>query len=63
MLSKLKTIIKLIVYHIINVLLIPSKNILPDSLLLIRLNTIGDYVLFRNYIEILKKLKDTKIIA
>ena len=52
---KFKTIIKLIAYFIINLLIRPSKKINPKSLVLIRLDAIGDYILFRNFIEILKK--------
>jgi len=55
MTSKLKTIIKLIIYYFINLFIKPSKEIKPKSLLLIRLDAIGDYILFRNFIEILKK--------
>ena len=55
MFTKLKTFSKLIVYFIIAQLLKPSKEINQKSLLLIRLDDIGDYVLFRNFIEILKK--------
>ena len=60
MISKLKTLIKLIIYYFINLLILPSKEIQPKSLLLIRLDAIGDYVLFRNYIELLKKSEKYK---
>lgn len=64
MTSKLKTLIKLIIYFVIELFIKPSKEIKPKSLLLIRLDAIGDYVLFRNYIELLKtseKYKDYSI--
>jgi len=38
----------------------PTKEIKPKSLLLIRLDAIGDYVLFRNFIELLKKSEKYK---
>ena len=60
MASQLKTIIKLIVYFIIDLLIKPSKEKNPKSLLLIRLDAIGDYILFRNYVEILKKSEKYK---
>ncbi len=62
--AKIKTVIKLIIYYFINLLISPSKEIKPKSLLLIRLDAIGDYVLFRNFIEVLRnsqKYKDYKI--
>jgi len=55
MISKLKTLIKFIIYYFINKLISPSKELQLNSLLLIRLDAIGDYVMFRNYIKILKK--------
>jgi len=55
MISKSKTLIKLIIFYIIDLIIFPSKEKKPKSLLLIRLDAIGDYVLFRNYIEVLKK--------
>ena len=61
---KFKTIIRFIVYFIINFLIRPSKKIEPKSLVLIRLDAIGDYILFRNFIETLKnsqKYKDYSI--
>lgn len=60
MISKLKTLIKFIIYFAIEFFIKPSKEIKPKSLLLIRLDAIGDYVLFRNYIEILKKSEKYK---
>ena len=60
MISKLKTLIKLIIYYFINLSVNSSKEIKPKSLLLIRLDAIGDYVLFRNFIELLKKSEKYK---
>lgn len=60
MISKLKILIKFIIYFVIEFFIKPSKEIKPKSLLLIRLDAIGDYVLFRNYIEILKKSEKYK---
>ncbi len=60
MMSKLKTLIKFTIYYIMNLFISPSKEIKPNSLLLIRLDAIGDYVLFRNFIEELKKSKKYK---
>ncbi len=60
MTSKLKTLIKLIIYFVIELFIKPSKEIQPKSLLLIRLDAIGDYVLFRNFIEVLKKSEKYK---
>lgn len=51
---KLKEIIKLILYSFIDLFIFPSKQIKQNFILLIRLDAIGDYVLFRNFIEILE---------
>lgn len=59
-----KDIIKFVVYSIVDLFIKPSKEIIPRSLLLVRLDAIGDYVLFRNFIEILRtseRYKDYKI--
>ena len=56
-LSNIKSLIKLIIYTCLKLLFKPFKAITPNSLLLIRLDAIGDYILFRNYIEALKKSK------
>ena len=58
MLSIVKTVMQFAVYSLINFFVNPPKEILPKSLLLVRLDGIGDYVLFRNFIE---KLKTNKI--
>mgnify|MGYP001219886932 CR=1 FL=1 len=55
MISRLKTVIKIIVYRFVDLFIKPSKDIKSKSILLIRLDGIGDYILFRNFIEILKK--------
>jgi ADP-heptose:LPS heptosyltransferase len=54
MISGLINIVKYIVYSIIDLLVQSSNQIIPKSLLIIRLDAIGDYVLFRNFIKILK---------
>jgi ADP-heptose:LPS heptosyltransferase len=54
---KLKNIIKSLCFYCINFFILPSKNITEKSILLIRLDAIGDYILFRNFIEILKNSK------
>ena len=62
--SKIKNLIKTIIYWIVDRLVFPSKKIQRDSLLLIRLDGIGDYVLFRDFIKVLKespKYHDKKI--
>jgi len=64
MISKLKTLIKFIIYYFIKLNIVPAKEIVPKSILLVRLDAIGDYVLFRNFIKVLKeseKYKDYKI--
>ncbi len=60
MISKLKTAIRFSAYLCINLFIKPSKQIKQKSLLLIRLDAIGDYVLFRNFIEVLKKSEKYK---
>ena len=54
MISKLKTVIKITIYRIVDLFIKPTKKITINSILLIRLDHIGDYVLFRNYIELIK---------
>jgi len=48
------------IYYFINLLIFPTEKIKQKSILLIRLDAIGDYVLFRNYIEVLKKSEKYK---
>lgn len=58
--SNIKFFIKFIIYRLIDLFIKPSQNIKPKTILLIRLDAIGDYVLFRNYIEVLKKSQKYK---
>ncbi|XPV70032.1 MAG: glycosyltransferase family 9 protein [Halarcobacter sp.] len=60
MLSKLKNLIRFIIYYFINLIIKPAEDIKQKSLLLVRLDAIGDYILFRNYIEVLKKSEKYK---
>lgn len=60
----IKDLIKLVVYKFFEFNLRPKKEMRPKTLLLIRLDGIGDYVLFRNYIQILaesQKYRDYSI--
>lgn len=57
---KLKIFIELIIHYFVSLLIYPSKNIELKSILLIRLDAIGDYILFSNFIEILKKSEQYK---
>ena len=50
-----KNLIKFIIFFFINLLIRPNKKIKLKTLLIIRLDAIGDYVLFRNYLEIISK--------
>lgn len=64
MITIIKTLLKPIFYSIIDLIVTPTKKIRPKTLLIIRLDAIGDYILFRNFIEILrisKKYKGYKI--
>ena len=60
MYSRVKEIIRYIIFSLIDKFIIPSKEISPKSLILIRLDAIGDYILFRNFIKILKKSEKYK---
>ena len=55
MISNLTNLIRFLTYSLINLFISPSKEIKRKSLLLVRLDAIGDYVLFRNFIKLLKK--------
>ena len=57
---KLKTLIKFIIYYFIDLLVFSSKEIKPKSILFIRLDAIGDYVMFRNFIKELKGNQEYK---
>jgi ADP-heptose:LPS heptosyltransferase len=52
---KVKTLIKIVIYKILELFIKPTNAIKSKSILLIRLDGIGDYILFRNFIEVLKK--------
>jgi len=54
MIAKIADLIRLVIYFCINILIPSNKNIKQGSLLLIHLDSIGGYVLFRNFIQILK---------
>ncbi|WP_141266848.1 glycosyltransferase family 9 protein [Thermodesulfovibrio sp. Kuro-1] len=59
-----KDIVKLSIHTVINSLIKPSQKVEHKSMLIIRLDAIGDYILFRNFIKILKdsdKFKGYKI--
>ena len=61
MIKTLRLIIIFFIYSMINIFIKPSKVIKPKSILLVRLDAIGDYVLFRNIIQNIKsdiKFKD-----
>lgn len=58
--SVLQKIIKLIVFKCIDFLIWPPKKTGPKTILLLRLDAIGDYILFRNFIEILSKSEKYK---
>jgi ADP-heptose:LPS heptosyltransferase len=53
--SKVKPVINRFVYDRVDHLIFPSRKILKKSILLVRLDAIGDFVLFRNFIEVLRK--------
>lgn len=55
MLVKFRLLFKYIVYNLMDFFVVSSSKIEPKSLLLIRLDAIGDYILFRNFIKILKQ--------
>ncbi len=64
MLSGVKEFLKFGLYSIIDFIVNISSKITPKTLLFLRLDAIGDYILFRNFIEILRnssKYKDYKI--
>jgi len=64
MVSRLKDIIRIFVYGVVDFFIHSQNTARNKTLLLIRLDAIGDYVLFRNFIEILQKstkYKDYKI--
>jgi ADP-heptose:LPS heptosyltransferase len=54
MISKIKKNIKYIISIMVNYFILPSKEIKKNSLLIVRIDAIGDYILFRNFIKELK---------
>lgn len=60
MLFRLNNPIKSVIYFIIDLFIKSNKNIKQKSLLLIRLDAIGDYILFKDFIKILKKSEKYK---
>ncbi len=52
--NALKLILKFLIYSVVDFFISPTPNIKKNTLLLIRLDAIGDYLLFRNYIEIIR---------
>ncbi|ACM93569.1 heptosyltransferase family [Nautilia profundicola AmH] len=62
MITKIKIFIKYILFNIIDKLIRKNSKVKEKTILLIRLDAIGDYVLFRNFIEVLKnEYKNYKI--
>lgn len=64
MISKFVVFYKFIIFSFINSFLIPKKKIISKTICLIRTDAIGDYILFRNFIEVLannEKYKNYKI--
>jgi ADP-heptose:LPS heptosyltransferase len=60
MMSTLQKIIKLIVFKCIDFVIWPEKKSGQKAILLIRLDAIGDYILFRNFIEVLSQSEKYK---
>lgn len=54
MILNLKSSLKFVVFYLMNLLIKPSKEIKTNSLLLIRLDAIGDYIMFRDFIREIK---------
>ena len=52
--DKLKKYIKFLIFELIDFFVKPSSNLKEKSILIIRLDAIGDYVLFRNFIKEIK---------
>lgn len=55
MISKVKALIKLITFYFVDLLITPSKKIKPNSVMVIRLDAIGDFVVFRNFIQVISQ--------
>jgi ADP-heptose:LPS heptosyltransferase len=47
-------------YHVVNALLPPKGSVRENTILLIKIDAIGDYVLFRNFIELLRSFEPYK---
>lgn len=50
----LRSFAQFFAYEVLNVFIKPAKRVTPSTILLIRLDAIGDYILFRNFIQALK---------
>jgi len=64
MILHIKSLLLIVFYKIFNLFFNKTKTVAKNSLLLIRLDGIGDYVLFRNFIKLLKnsqRFKNYKI--
>ena len=55
MILKLKIFIKYLISYIIALFIVSSRDIKSKSILLVRLDAIGDYILFRNFIQEIKE--------
>ena len=55
MLLSIKKLSRLVIFKIIDLLIFPDRNVRKGTILLIRLDAIGDYILFRNFIKVLRE--------
>lgn len=55
MMSSLQKVVKLVFFKCIDLVICPEKKSEQKSILLLRLDAIGDYILFRNFIEVLSQ--------
>lgn len=53
--NKLKVFIKHLIFWVLNFFITKNKKVRANSLLLIRLDAIGDYLLFRNYLKVIRE--------
>lgn len=60
MITEIRFLFRFIIYSLSNLFVGSSTNITANTLLLIRLDAIGDYILFRNFIESIKKSEKYK---
>ena len=58
--SLIKNLIKLFLYYLVEKFIWPNKIINEKTLLLIRMDAIGDYVLFQDYIQFIRKSEKYK---